>query len=143
MRSPSGDQVDLSGTWLGNEDAYWLFSQVGDCVWATAMDNYITPGGIHEPWQIYLRGTLRTDFTIPVEFAYSNLGRLLGPHYGHAVLGITFATDGSTDAMTLTKIGGCRGGEVESCPAGEGSLQTTVWTLVSPTVILPPPSPGS
>ena len=143
LRSPNGDEVDLSGTWLGNEDAYWLFTQVGDCVWATALDNYTTPNNPDAYWQIYLRGTLRSDFTIAVEYAYSSLGTILGPHYGHAVLAIAFGADGSTDSMTLTKIVGCGGGEGDTCPAGEGTLQTTEWTLASSTVILPPPSPGS
>jgi hypothetical protein len=135
--------VNVSGTWLGNENAYWIFTQVGDCVWATALDKYITQSTRDTFWQIYLRGTVRNDFTIAVEFAYSSLGTIGGSAFGHAVLGINFGADGGTTTMTLTKLAGCEAAEGARCPPGESPLQTTAWTLVSPTVILPPPSPGS
>jgi hypothetical protein len=137
LQAPNGDEVWLEGIWHGNEDAYWVFTQVGECVWATATDSYPTPNDPDAAWQIYLRGIVKSDLTIPVEFAYSSLGTAVGPHYGHAVLSIEFAADGSTTGMKLHKIAGCGASDPE-CP----SLQTTEWTLVSSELILPPPTPG-
>jgi hypothetical protein len=142
MRAPNGDEVWLAGIWHGNEDAYWVFTQIGNCVWATATDAYPRPGDPTAAWQIYLRGTVQDDFTIPVEFAYSSLSTtFLGPHWGHAVLSIELAADGSASGMKLRKIGGCNASG--GCPTGEGSLQTTEWTQISSELILPPPTPGT
>ncbi len=139
---PDGTPIDLTGTWHGNEGSYWTFVQVRECVWATATDRYPAFGSPDGFWQIYLRGSLLSDFTMPVEFAYSPLGDVVGSHFGHAVLSIDFGAEESGESLTLRKTAGCIGGEGEvPCPAGEGNLQTTVWTLVSPTVILPPPTP--
>jgi hypothetical protein len=138
LRFPDGGQLELTGTWFGNDGSYWTFSQVGECVWATATDRYLAFGA-PAYWQVFLRGVLRSDFTLPVEFAYSPLSDVLPSHYGHGVLSIEFgASEGS---LTLRKTVGCSGGEEDACPPGEGTLQTTQWTLVSPTVILPPPTP--
>ena len=139
LQLPNGDPLDLNGTWLGNEDSYWTFTQVGDCVWATATDEYLTFGGQPTFWQVYLRGTLLPDFTMPVEYAYSPFsGGGDASHYGHGVLSIEFGPDGS---LTLRKTAGCTGGEGDLCPPGTGTLQTTFWTLVTSRVILPPPTP--
>lgn len=137
---PNGDPLDLTGTWRGNDDSYWLFTQLGDCMWATATAQHGIFLGSVTYWQIYIRGTLLPDFTIPVEYAYSPIPDGTGSHYGHAVLSIEFGeADG---ALTLRKTAGCTAGEgTEPCPAGEGTLQTTLWTLVSSRVILPPPTP--
>ena len=90
-------------------------------------------------WQIYLRGSLEPDFTVPVEYAYSPLSDIVESHSGHAVLTIEFGDAGEVAA--LRKTAGCTGGGGDECPPGEGTLQTTLWTLISPTVILPPPTP--
>ena len=142
LQLPNGDPLDLTGTWLGNDGSYWPFTQLNDCVWATATDQYGFPDGSSAFWQIYLRGTLLSDFTIPIEYAYSPFaGSDDGgaSHYGHAVLTIEFGADG---ALTLRKTAGCSGGEdTEPCPPGEGNLQTTAWSLVSTRILLPPPTP--
>ncbi len=141
LRLSNGDPLDLTGTWLGDDASYWTFTQLDDCVWATATDQYGPSDGSFTYWQIYLRGTLAHDFTISVEYAYSPYADgASAAHYGHAVLSIEFLdADG---AMTLRKTAGCDAGEgTAPCPAGEGTLQTTVWTPVSSRVILPAPTP--
>ena len=138
LRLPSGGPVDLTGTWHGDDDAYWVFVQVGDCVWATATDHYL-----NGYWQVSLRGTLRTDFTLPIEFVYAG-NRDLGGHrgFGHAVLQIDITDAGGAETLSLRKIGGCDATGEPPCPPGETSLQTTVFRVVSTDVIVPPPTPG-
>jgi hypothetical protein len=140
--SPNGDEVRLDGTWLGNEGAYWTFTQVGDCVWATATDKYSTPGSLDTYWQIYLRGTIRQDLTLAIEYAYSGIWPVAiagDSHYGHAVLSVVLAPDGSTGEMTILKVTGCNAAGNPPCPSGEGTLQTTEWSLLDTDLILPPP----
>lgn len=142
LRTPSGDELDLTGTWLGNEDSYWVLTQVRGCLWGTTTDLYAEPAGRPTYWQIYLRGIVQPDFTVPIEFAYSPL--TVGPDirgYGHATLGIGFDDSLTRVGLTLTKIEGCSGGEDgPPCPEGEGTLQTTLWTRVSATITLPQPT---
>lgn len=133
LRSPSGEPLDLSGTWHGDDNAYWLFFQVGECVWATATDVYFGDSYTVQT----LRGRLLTDLTVPVEFAYAGL--FTG--YGHATLQIAFGGSGG-ETLYLRKVGGCTASEVSQCPPGELSLQTTTWTRVSTRVIVPAPTPG-
>ena len=134
LRSPSGDVVDVSGTWYGNDAAYWSFVQVGTCVWATATDYYV-----NDLWlQAYFRGALDSDFTIPGEFAYAGLERAVG----HATLEVQFDATGRGNAVKLVKVAGCdAGADSAPCPPGEAPLQTTQWTRVSDEIILPPPTP--
>ena len=134
LRLPSGDRLDLTGTWLGNDDAYWSFVQVGECVWATATDRYIADAYIQE----YLRGVLQPDFTLPIEFAYA--GAFTG--YGHATLEIDVQDPNGAETLRLRKVAGCTAAQQPPCPAGETSLQTTVWTRVAARPILPPPTPA-
>jgi hypothetical protein len=137
---PNGDPLTVTGTWLGDDASYWTFTQIGDCVWATATDLYGFADR-HTYWQIYLRGTLHPDFTIEVEYAYSPItGETDGlSHFGHAVLSIGFGDENGE--LTLRKTAGCTAGEGAPCPPGTGTLQTTRWTLITSRVILPPPTP--
>jgi len=143
LRSPSGEQLDLGGTWLGNDDAYWLFTQVGDCVWATATDHYGSDPLYGEDiyLQEYLRGYVQTDFTLPIEFAYSPIGNRVGPRYGHAMFQIEFGAGGDAEALTLRKVGGCTASGDPPCSDGEASFQVTLLTRVDSSVTLPAPSP--
>jgi hypothetical protein len=134
LRSPSGERLDLSGTWHGDDNAYWLFFQVGDCVWATATDLYFEDYYTVQA----LRGTLLTDLTVSVEFAYG--GFFTG--YGHATLQVDFGDSGGTETLSLRKVSGCTASGLPPCPPGETSLQTTTWTRVSSRVIVPAPTPG-
>jgi hypothetical protein len=141
LQLPNGDPLDLTGTWLGDDAAYWMVAQVGDCVWGTASDEYTFPPLSNVYWQIYLRGTLLPDFTIPIEYAYSpfSVGRGSVAQYGHAVLSIEFGTGDSP--LTLRKTDGTTCNENNVCPFGMATLQTTTWTLVSSRILLPPPTP--
>jgi hypothetical protein len=139
---PNGDRLAVTGTWLGNDASYWIFTQIGDCVWGTASDMYGFLDGSHVYWQIYLRGTMLPDFTIPIEYAYSPFSDFSGggvAHYGQAVLSIEFGT--ADGPMTLRKTAGTTCEEDDPCPPGVGTLQTTAWTLVSARIIIPPPTP--
>jgi hypothetical protein len=139
LQLPNGDPLDLTGTWLGNDDAYWMLTQLGDCVWGAASDLYGFPGS-QTYWQIYLRGTVLPDFTVPIEYAYSPYsdgGDV--SHYGQAVLAIEFgAADGS---LTLRKSAGTSCEDEDPCPPLVGTLQTTAWTLVTSRILLPLPTP--
>jgi hypothetical protein len=137
LRLPSGGPVDLTGTWHGDDDAYWVVVQIGDCVWATATDEYLDGY-----WQVSLRGNVRTDFTVPVEFVYAGNQDLGIRGYGHAVLQIEITDAGGVERLSLRKIAGCDATGEPPCPPGETSLQTTVFSVVSTSVIVPAPTPG-
>ena len=140
LQLPNGDPLDLTGTWLGNDDAYWMVTQLGDCVWGAASDLYGFPDGSHTYWQIYLRGTLLPDFTMPVEYAYSPYSDGgSSAHYGQGVLAIEFGA--ADEPLTLRKTAGNTCDDEGPCPPWVATLQTTIWTLVSSRIILPLPTP--
>jgi len=130
LRTPTGVRVDLNGTWYANDDAYYSFLQIGNCVWATATTRL---------YVITLRGTVMTDFTVPVEFAYV----AYRPHapgearvHGTATLLIEFETTADGEVIGLRKVLS----EVYSPYA----MGVTQWSRVSePPPLFPPPTPGS
>lgn len=128
LRTPSGVRVDLNGTWYANDDAYYSFLQIGNCLWATATTRL---------YVITLRGTVMSDFTVPLEFAYV-ANRQGAPG--------VFRVSGT--ATLLIEVDEGPGGEVvrlrkvlsEVFP----SMGVTQWTRVAdPPPLFPPPTPGS
>ena len=68
LRGPSGDRVDLTGTWSGRGALHYI-RQVGECVWWIALSN--APG---EPAGSYLsisfQGRVRPDFTLAGDWGF-------------------------------------------------------------------------
>lgn len=146
LRTPSGEILDLTGTWLGDSGTYWTFAQVGDCIWATALDHYLLPPDSHDfYWQWFIRGTLHPDYTVSVDFAVSQLvannAVRAEPGYGHTNIAIEFDEVSGAAASLRREANRCDFAGGGPCQ-GEIALQTSTWALVSPTVILPPPTPG-
>ena len=130
LRTPTGARVDLTGTWRGNDDAYYSFYQSGNCLWATGTSAHAV---------LTLRGTLMNDLTVPVEFAIVACVLRAGP----TVCGRTHGTD------LLTIEEGSDGGDIVLQAVGvindpgQGSgIRVTRWSRVSETPLFPPPTPG-
>jgi hypothetical protein len=145
LRTPSGDLINLTGTWFGVDDqTYYTFLHMGRCIWASST------GGPHVFDQarvccqeLVLHGTVKSDFTIAVDFAYipiecgatevSCLGEV-----GTATLMIEIESgpDGE-EIITLHKVGGASAADRAS------NLGVTLWARVSRDLISPSPTPGS
>ena len=62
LRMPSGDRLDLTGTWTGGSTIHHL-RQVGDCVWWVGISDLPgEPAG--ESWLNSFQGHLASDFTL-------------------------------------------------------------------------------
>jgi hypothetical protein len=144
LRTPSGDLIDLTGTWFGVDDqTYYSFLQIGRCVWASST------GGPHVFDQarlccqeLVLHGTVASDFTIAVDFAYVPLECevSLTPcrgEVGTATLKIEIESGPDGEVLTLRKVGGASALERAS------NLGVTLWTRVARDLISPSPTPGS
>jgi hypothetical protein len=142
LRTPRGDLIDLTGTWFGVDDqTYYSFLQIGSCVWASST------GGPHVFDQaplccqeLILHGTVASDFTIAVDFAYVPLdcATSLTPcrgETGSATLRIEIESGPNGEVITLRKVGGATALE------GVHNLGVTQWTRVSSDQMTPSPSP--
>jgi hypothetical protein len=76
LRTPSGNRIDLNGTWLtereGTRAGVYFFRQVGSCVWASGgfpEDPATDESGPLSLVTVVLRGEVRSDFTITAEWA--------------------------------------------------------------------------
>lgn len=68
LRLPSGERIDLTGTWHGAQSVVFI-RQEGSCVWWIALSDY--PG--HElgaQYMVTFRGDLAFDFTLSGEWMY-------------------------------------------------------------------------
>lgn len=66
LRGPSGERIDLTGTWRGGQNVVYV-RQVGSCVWWISLSDY--PG--QEPGaqaMVVFRGDLSPDFTLHGEW---------------------------------------------------------------------------
>jgi hypothetical protein len=142
LRTPSGTLIDLTGTWFGVDDqTYYSFLQIGRCMWASST------GGPHVFDQVriccqelMLHGTLASDFTIGVDFAYVPLDCTPGGpdcrgEVGTATLMIEIENGPDGEVITLHKVGGASAADRAS------NLGVTLWTRV--TGDLTSPSPGT
>ena len=144
LRTPSGDLVDLTGTWFGVDDqTYYSFFQIGSCVWASST------GGPHVfdnaricCQELVLHGTVASDFTIAVDFAYvpleceESLTPCVGA-VGTATLKIEIESGPGGEVLTLHKVGGATG------PDRPSNLGVTLWTRVPDDEMSPSPSPAT
>jgi hypothetical protein len=55
MRLPSGEPLDLTGSWLGNDLGPYQLRQQGDCLWFVGQNNILS---------VLFFGHLRPDFTV-------------------------------------------------------------------------------
>jgi len=68
LRLPSGERIDLTGTWHGAQSIVFV-RQEGSCVWWIALSDY--PG--HElgaQYMVMFRGDIALDFTLTGEWMY-------------------------------------------------------------------------
>jgi hypothetical protein len=119
LRAADGTSLRLTGTWLGDDNGYWQVYQQGQCVWWM---------GYGHALQVTMRGTVRPDLTVAVEYGFVGHDN----SWGTATLKID-----PTDASRLTvKVVG-----PSLSPIGD-QLHTTVWTKVADSPIFPPPTPN-
>jgi len=77
LRTPSGERVDLAGTWTqvdtpGDPATTWWIRTLGDCVWGVGKVDVFPEDPVPATVQ-HLRGKIRTDFVIEGEIV------LVGP----------------------------------------------------------------
>jgi hypothetical protein len=133
LRTPSGDGLDLTGTWSG-DGALFFVAQDGDCVHWEELSG--TEGGpLGERFRRVFSGTLREDFTVSGTFGmiYVQPGWIVPapgydvPRSGEAVYEVVFDEEG---APTL------EGPARES--VDYGAFETVVLTRISTSTAIPP-----
>jgi hypothetical protein len=99
LRMPSGELVDLTGTWLGNDGGLYEVRQFGECLWWS---------GVNVAFTHVLHGTIGADFTISAAWATvagsdrrCNPALVLPEHrmisYGTMILELEFGSTNGTD----------------------------------------------
>ena len=136
LRTPSGERLDLTGTWSG-DGALFFVAQDGDCVaWEELSEEETRPLG--DRFRRVFSGNLRADLTVAGTFAmiYVQPGWIVPgagfvvPRSGEAVYEVVFDQDG---AFTL------EGPARESVDFGE--FETVVLTRISTSTAIPDSSP--
>jgi len=89
LRTPSGERVDLDGTWIevdtpGATPATWWIRTLGDCVWGVGKVDEFPENPGPDTVQ-HLRGKVRTDFVIEGEIV------LVGPAVATAIAATAYA----------------------------------------------------
>lgn len=77
LRAPSGERIELNGTWTevgtaGQQMTWWIRTE-GDCVWGAGSIEDVPPGGTFEarPDHVQsLRGRIGSDFVIAGEIVW-------------------------------------------------------------------------
>jgi hypothetical protein len=67
LRGPDGRQIDLSGTWSGNDGGRYYIKQIDSCVWWSALSNFPSQS-LGDEWIMAFRGTLGADGRIVGDF---------------------------------------------------------------------------
>jgi hypothetical protein len=132
LRTPSGQRIDLTGTWKGYETLHFV-RQYGDCVWweeLTALQD--EPLG--NIYRSVFFGRLQTDFTLVGQWAdiYTGIlpnGAPVIPSNGEAVWEIIIESEGTAEVTTL------RG--LWRFPDADGIRPTIVLTRVDAGTALP------
>jgi hypothetical protein len=135
---PSGEALDLTGSWQGNDLGPYQFRQFGDCLWWV---------GQNVTFSILFFGHLDPDFTISGSWATVAasdhvIGGIRNPadlYIGTGTLSLEIDVgDGGTNAdATLTKVA-----ETESPDFAPGySLDVTTWVRVDDQPNHPIPGP--
>jgi hypothetical protein len=96
---PSGERLDLTGTWLGGSTIHHV-RQVGDCVWWVGISDL--PGeAAGDSWLNSFQGHLTTDFTLSGVWAdvYTDRGGTL--HEGRTTFLILMPEIDGADSVVL------------------------------------------
>jgi hypothetical protein len=125
LRLPSGEPLDLTGTWLGNDTGLYQVRQSGECVWWVGQ----TTSFLH-----VLQGTVARGLTVSATWATvasSAVGTPADAGYrpaimrigdGSILLRIEVGADGTNDTLSLVKVSGTDN--------SRGGITTTHWTRV-------------
>lgn len=136
LRTPSGERLDLTGTWRA-DDARFFVAQFGDCVWweeLSAEEN----GPLGERFRRLFAGHLQADFTVIGRFGMIYIDPswiipapgFVVPRSGEAVYRVVIRQEGGTELITL---------EGPARESTEGSFRTIVLTRIASGTELPQP----
>jgi len=102
LRTPSGTEIDLSGTWQGASGVYRM-SQVGSCVWWVVQSAW--PGNaIGQDWQFAFRGQIASDFTLSGDWAFVYIADFSGRPSGQVVYQIEIGEVDGIEEVSLHKV---------------------------------------
>jgi hypothetical protein len=130
MSLPSGEPLDLTGSWEGNDLGPYQLRQFGDCLWWVGQNNILS---------VLFFGHLRTDFTVRGRWATiaasdhdvggtrNSADLYVGS--GVLVLDVVVGEDGTNADVSLT-----RTAIIDSPDFGPGyEYGVTTWTRVDDT----------
>jgi hypothetical protein len=104
LETPSGQRLDLTGTWGGGSTIHYI-RQIGSCVWWEAVSNLPgAPLGSH--WRNAFHGSVAPDFTVSGDWAelYNDSSfRQGGPESGWVQLQIVIETVGGEEVISLVR----------------------------------------
>jgi hypothetical protein len=126
LRDQAGARISLTGTWAGNDGAYYSLLQQGNCLWGT---------GISSRRLVTIRGTIHNDFTVLVESAVVSCGsqpEVCATGSGTAVLRIDLTSEGTVLRVETPA----------EDPRNGYTVAVSRLDRVSTTTIFPPPTPG-
>lgn len=142
LRTPSGERIDLNGTWVTEMEGFrggiYYFRQVGTCVWFSGA--YPPPAEVEEDFgplgllTVVFHGSIRPDLTITGDWAdarQQNPGHL-GPG-GTLELRLEFTDEGQT---RIVYVGGAGEPFIEP-----GVREDQSWIQISTGGAYPPPAP--
>lgn len=143
LRSPSGERIDLTGTWEtereGNRAGIYFVRQIGECVWFAGglpRPGGTTAGGPLGFVTVVFQGRAGADFLITgswVDVRYEGVGT--PGSGGNITLQIEFGQQPGN--LRLVYIGGSGQPFVEP-----GYREEQSWIKISDGGAYPPPSPG-
>jgi hypothetical protein len=133
LRSPNGEEVDLTGTWQGPARLLSV-RQFGRCVWWEELSAFVDdePPGYH--YRRLFQGELLSDFTIVGRFGdvYTRTSPSIyvhpPPREGDAIYQISFEGEGASEVVVLA------GPFLDAVSQGES---ITDWTRISDSTELP------
>lgn len=67
VAGPDGRQIDLSGTWSGNDGGRYYIKQIDSCVWWAGLSDFANQA-LGEEWIMTFRGTLNADGVVSGDF---------------------------------------------------------------------------
>lgn len=142
LRSPTGERIALSGTWVtereGTRAGIYYLHQVGECLWFAG--SFPPPGdndaqGLLGFQTVVFKGRVRSDFSITGEWIdVRHVG--LGPFGAGGTMTLQIEFSGPNDAMRLVFVGGSGQTFVEP-----GYREEQSWIKISEGGAYPPPSP--
>jgi hypothetical protein len=98
LRSPDGEQVDLTGAWQGGV-TFHEARQSDDCVWWVGFSSW--PGDdLGSAWLLTFSGHIAPDFTLSGEWSEIFTAELHAPRNCPATFEIEFIEDGEIELTT-------------------------------------------